>query len=248
VFFGGGIIKMKEIPDLSKLYKDKYSEILYNNDHKGTGKLHEKSGGGVIAFCMRQSHKLIEKRFDQNIFFQNIIEIGGGLAYHLQFINCKYNKYLITDNDDAVFRKLKAMHLPNNIEVQKEDGSALSFGNNVFDRLIATNVLEHIVHPEKALQEWSRIVKNGGIISIVLPCDPGIAWRLGRSILSRQKAKKAGITDWMMVVALEHVNAIDKLISMIRYFWDDIDEYFWPFIIPSIDINLFYIVHIINTK
>jgi len=122
------------------------------------------------------------------------------------------------------------------------------FSDNSFDRLIASHVLEHIHHPEIALHEWSRIVKPSGIISIALPCDPGIAWRLGRYISSSKRAKINGVNEWGLFTALEHVNSIDKLIIMLRFFFGKEKECFWPFFVKSMDLNLFYVVHFHNEK
>lgn len=46
-----------------------------------------------------------------------------------------------------------------------------------------------MTNPEDQLIKWANLLKSDGIISIALPCDPGILWRLGQ-ISTMSKAKK----------------------------------------------------------
>lgn len=42
------------------------------------------------------------------------------------------------------------------------DAEALEFPNEIFSTVVCTEVLEHLVHPEKALSEMHRVLKSGG--------------------------------------------------------------------------------------
>jgi len=91
-------------------------------------------------------------------------------------------------------------------------------------------------------------LKKGGVLSISLPTDPGIAWRLGRLFIRIFSIKKTyNITgeEYEYINATEHVNSIFNLISIIRYrYKDSIDEQFYPLKVKSPDLNLFYNVQI----
>lgn len=118
----------------------------------------------------------------------------------------------------------------------------MSFADGSFDRVIATHVLEHMPETHKVLREWARVIKPGGVLSLELPCDPGLAWRFGRFLGPRKKFLKAGIVyDYWM--AREHINPINNLITFVQYYFPAIQEQWMPFRVPSMDINLFYIVH-----
>jgi SAM-dependent methyltransferase len=106
-------------------------------------------------------------------------------------------------------------------------------------------VLEHLPAPHAVLREWSRVVKPGGIISLVLPCDPGIAWRLGRAVGSRGKFVRAGL-DYDYWMAREHINAINSLVALVEYYFPHREVAWKPFRVPSMDLNLFYIAHLRN--
>jgi ubiquinone/menaquinone biosynthesis C-methylase UbiE len=128
------------------------------------------------------------------------------------------------------------------VRIACEDATRLSFPDDSFDRVIAAHVLEHLPAPNLALREWVRVLRPGGVLTLVLPCDPGIAWRLGRRLGPRSRFERAGIAyDYWM--AREHVSAIDKLVAYVRYFFADVEERWLPLRIPSIDVNLFYIAH-----
>ena len=60
------------------------------------------------------------------------------------------------------------------------DGVKLPFENNFFDRIIIFHALEHVNDPENFLFEMMSKLKKGGVLSISLPTDPGLIWRLGR--------------------------------------------------------------------
>jgi ubiquinone/menaquinone biosynthesis C-methylase UbiE len=127
--------------------------------------------------------------------------------------------------------------------LEKQDATRLSYPDGSFDRLIATHVLEHLPEPVSVLREWNRVVRPGGIISIVLPCDPGFLWRLGRHLGPRRNAKKLGLAyDYLQ--AAEHINSIFNLVVFIRHHFESLNELWYPTRIPVPDLNLFYICHI----
>ena len=71
-------------------------------------------------------------------------------------------------------------------------------------------------------------LKKGGVLSISLPTDPGITWRLGRMFIrlfSIKRTYNINGEEYEYINATEHVNSIFNLISIIRYhFKGKIDE------------------------
>ena len=86
-------------------------------------------------------------------------------------------------------------------------------------------------------------LKKGGVLSIALPTDPGIAWRLGRMFIkffSIKKTYNISGEEYEYINATEHVNSIFNLLSIIRYnFKGNVEERFYPLKIKSPDLNLF---------
>lgn len=85
------------------------------------------------------------------------------------------------------------------------------------------------------------------MISIVLPCDPGLLWRLGRHLGPRKNAQKQGLAyDYLQ--AAEHINSIFNLVVFIRHHFESLTESWYPAKLPLPDLNLFYICHIRTTQ
>ena len=139
-----------------------------------------------------------------------------------------------------------------NVKAYSYDGVNLPFENNFFDRIIISHCLEHTNEPEKFLLEIMSKLKNSGVLSISLPTDPGLLWRLGKLFTKYFTAKrtyKISSREYDYMLATEHINSIFNLISLIKYhFKDQIEESFIPFKIKLVDLNLFYNVHITKVE
>lgn len=199
---------------------------------------------------MRASHRLTERKFNAQAHFGRVLEIGAGTGEHLGFVHHTFDQYVLSDLDektlDVAKEKLKTQ-FEGRLQYEVQSGEGLSYEDNSFDRLIATHVLEHIYQPHLALKEWQRVVKNGGVLSILIPTDPGLAWRLGRHLGPRKNAIAQGIA-YDYVMAREHVNSCNNLISLLRHYFPGSSEAWWPLPIPSTDLNLFFVCHAIVRK
>lgn len=59
------------------------------------------------------------------------------------------------------------------------------------------------------------------------------------SLAPGRRALKKGISyDYIM--AREHINSSNNLIILLKHYAKNYSEKWWPFFLPSIDINLFY--------
>ncbi len=199
---------------------------------------------------MHSSHRVTEKKFKEHDHFSKVLEIGAGTGEHLNFVRHGFDQYVLSDLDpktlEVAERKL-SKRFPNKLLYETQKGEELNYLDGSFDRLIAAHVLEHIYYPHLALKEWMRVVKDGGILSILIPTDPGLAWRLGRSLGPRQNAISQGVA-YDYVMAREHVNSCNNLISFLRHYFPERTETWWPFPIPSIDLNLFFVCHAVVRK
>jgi len=137
-----------------------------------------------------------------------------------------------------------------NIKYFYYDDNKIQFKKNYFDRIIISHTLEHIPFPEKFLKSVLKTLKKGGVVSISLPTDPGFLWRLGRfynKIFNIKKNLNLDNLEYDYMNAIEHINSIYNLVSIIRYnFKNKVKENFLPFKIKILDLNLFYNVHIIK--
>jgi phosphatidylethanolamine/phosphatidyl-N-methylethanolamine N-methyltransferase len=227
--------KIKEDPDRDK-YIRRWSEMYERANYEE----------GISGYFLLKSHMWAERPFGPEIGFSNVLEVGAGTGVHIRFVRHAFENYWLTDLNPSFLGTIGAGNRLLNggrVHIRSEDAGTLSFADSTFDRLIAAHVLEHLAQPHVALREWARVLKPGGLLSLVLPCDPGAAWRIGRAVGARRKFIRAGIEyDYWM--AREHVNPINNLVSFVRYYFDNVREEWWPLKVPSMDLNLFYIAHI----
>jgi phosphatidylethanolamine/phosphatidyl-N-methylethanolamine N-methyltransferase len=221
-------------------YKDRFAGIYDGSNYVSP----------LQSAVMRGGHRLVEKHFHKSDYFAKVLEIGAGTGEHLSFVGHGFDQYILSDLDIKTLEIAKGKlneRYGNQLLYEQQSGGELGYADNSFDRLIATHVLEHIYRPHLALKEWWRVVKNGGILSILIPTDPGIAWRIGRHFGPRKNALAQGIA-YDYVMAREHVNSCNNLIAYLRHYFPERTEAWWPFSAPSIDFNLFFVCHVVVRK
>ena len=216
-------------------------EIFRDLDKKYNSHLYT----GLLGILMNYCHKKLENFKLKNKSFDKVLEIGAGSAPHYDYIKHDYNEYHIADTSDYA----KDFHKNNKkVKFLSYNGSVLPYDDETFDRIIISHCLEHILSPENFLKEMMRTLKTGGVLSISLPTDPGIIWRLGRKFIkyfTLKKTYRISGDEFEYMNATEHVNSIFNLISIIKFnYKNSIEEHYHPFLIKSADINLFYNVHI----
>jgi len=199
---------------------------------------------GLLGYAMRYSHRQLEK-FNGKKKYSKVLEIGAGSAPHIDYLRHEHDEYFIAETSSSALEFYKGMK---NIKAYSYDGVNLPFEDNFFDRIIISQCLEHVNEPEKFLFEMMSKLKKGGVLSISLPTDPGLLWRLGRLFIKYfivNRTYNISKEEYEYINATEHINSIFTLINLIRYnFKNQIEEYCLPFRIKLLDVNLFYIVHI----
>lgn len=197
------------------------------------------------AAVMKASHSATERLFKEQDYFENVLEVGAGTGEHIAFIRHRFDKYVLSDVDPATLDVARAKlgnRFGEKISFSPQTGERLNYADNSFDRVIAVHVLEHIYRPHLVIKEWARVVRDGGVLSILIPTDPGIAWRLGRHLGPRKYAIAKGIA-YDYVMAREHVNSCTNLVALLRHYFPDRVESWWPLRIPIVDLNLFFVFH-----
>ncbi len=210
---------------------EKYSEHLYT---------------GLMGLMMKYCHKKLEVFKRKKEKFSQILEIGAGVEPHISYINHSFDDYHILETSDFAINELKKSS--NNFIIHKYDGVNFPFKNLKFDRIIMSHALEHIDQPEQFIERVMNCLNDNGIFSIALPTDPGLLWRFSRFFNGYIKAKsvyKISRTEYNYINATEHVNSVFNLASIIRYkYKKNVEEFYFPFRLNSLDLNFFYNVHI----
>lgn len=223
----------KEWLEYLSRFSDEYDERVYESSTTG--------------YVMRAGHIACEKPFSNKEHFSKVLEVGSGTGEHLRHVQHSFDEYTVSDGDLAALEVAKKQ-LSNTSNYDKlvfnvANARALDFESNSFDRVIATHILEHLYEPHLVIKEWLRVLKPGGTLSILIPTDPGIAWKVGRYMTTRKLGVKKG-WNYDYIMAREHVNPCNNLIAFLKYYLPDNKHSFWPLSpIPLIDCNLFFNFH-----
>ena len=158
----------------------------------------------LAAWATKIIHKAFENNIESN--FNKVLEVGGGEGHHLKYVNHPYEQYFLTDIDlRPLTDYAELVKASGKLVNEFQDSSKLTYVDNQFDRVIFMCVLHHVNDIEKTLKEARRVAKSGGLISIYLPTDPAILYRLLRKIFTFNQSRKLK-TDYEHINALTHRN------------------------------------------
>lgn len=172
---------------------------------------------------------------------RNILEVGGGTNPHFTSIKKKvYETYLITDVQNYI------EHFPDKVRFIPLSDLDPKLYQNHFSRIIASHVWEHVEDPEYQLLQWCSMLADDGILSIALPCDPGLFWHLCRWISYPKARKVYGITreERNLIMSREHINSIYNLLYIVDYYFEQKKILRFPALIPINNLNLLCIIQL----
>ena len=199
------------------------------------------------SFTKNLFHNLLERNFKSNEKFQ-ILEVGCNEGEHLAYVVKDFDVYTMTD-----IRKIKnpANQLSDKVNFIQAGVENLPFEDSFFDRVISTCVFHHVEDPEKGFKEVRRVLKNGGIFSLMLPNDPGLAYRTFRHLTSGMNARKLGISEESRLAhAREHRNHYLSLMIILKSVFqnDQVSVLHFPFGLPIYDLSLLSVVTVTMEK
>lgn len=188
-------------------------------------------GTGAVGRVSLAGHELLERPLSSESEFRRVLEVGGGGYDHRPHVRHRFTEYVRSDIDARTLGGRGCQC----------DGRALPFQTGAFDRLISIYNLEHLLEPHLVLKEWARVVRPGGVLSIAIPTEGGVAWGLGRRLTTRRHFRRLGF-DYDYILAREHVNSCSRLVALIRHYFPARQESWYPLRVPSAHLNLVFAV------
>jgi SAM-dependent methyltransferase len=210
-------------------YSDFYKSVIF--------------GKGLGPWAVRRSHSKMEKTLS-DFKFSKTLELGAGNGEHLDFIEHNFDEYFVTDlKPPRLNKKWKA---DQRVQCHVVDAENIPYAAATFDRVVVTCLLHHVSNPEKVLLEILRVLKNEGVATLFLSCDPGLLVRMLRAITTARAADKNGFKGYGLMVARDHRNHIGSLLQMVRFVFRscEINIRFYPFRIHSWNLNGYVVVQI----
>lgn len=95
-----------------------------------------------------------------------ILEVGCGNGYYLSLLNRLGLKISLTgiDNDKAALFDAQRFIGDEKVILVFADATKLPFGESSFDKIICSEVIEHVKNDKKVLKEIHRVLKKGGVM------------------------------------------------------------------------------------
>lgn len=243
-----GIIRLADARIEGKLQPSYGSPEVFYRDY------YSQMSGNRSA-SVRMVHRILERPWRRRDF-PVVLEVGSGKDEHRQHILHNYDHYLTVDLRILGVRPHE-FHRDELTEAENRslkyhtvaDATVLPFETSSIDRLIAMCLLIHLPHPEAALEEWRRVLRPGGVASIYVPCDPGLAMRSIRRLTASRAAKALGFEGYDLMIAREHINSVASLDVLVRWVFrgDELKVTRWPFGFGSWNANAFFIYQVVKT-
>lgn len=206
---------------------------------------------GLQGIIMSLSHSLLERGISAELN-KNVLEVGGGALPHLGWMKFPTveAKYTISDSAKSV-NSLSSSLVSKSMSPKiyfhnfEEDNQLEQFSGSQFSRVIASFVWEHVKDPEASLIKWTELLEEDGVLSISIPCDPGLLWRIGQRVAARSfmKTHKVSFQEYDLVMAREHINAAQRLLKILNYYFSEYDVFYFPFLVPIVETNLFITIN-----
>lgn len=189
---------------------------------------------GIMGKVQDIGHQYTQKYISKE---DKVLEIGFGKGRSSNFFKWNKDNYYPTELNEKYITP-KIWNLYKNATLA--DATSLPFEDNYFDKIVTVYNLEHIENIDKVFAEFKRVLKKDGEILIALPCEDGLLWNLGRELTTRRIFIKKYNINYDKVIAYEHVHNLEFLRRKIHVFFAVDEEKYYPFLIPSIDMNLIY--------
>jgi len=165
------------------------------------------------------------------------LELGAGIGAHLEFEPLDRQEYHCIELRGTMADALRRKH-PSVATVTGDCQQRIPYDDGYFDRVVAIHVLEHLPNLPAAIDEIDRVLMPGGLVSVVLPCDPGLAYELARKISAERVFKAKHKMPYRWFVRREHINSPKEVLHEIKRKFKIFDRVYFPLAVPVINLNL----------
>lgn len=95
-----------------------------------------------------------------------VLEVGCGAGHILERI--PEGKLYGIDISEIQIKRAKE-RLGDKVELKKSAGEVIPYEDKFFDKLLCSEVIEHVLEPVPLLKEMKRVLKDNGLLSLSIP-------------------------------------------------------------------------------
>ena len=156
------------------------------------------------------------KAFKSFPYAKSILEIGAGNLNHIEYEK-NFEIY------DIVEPKRFLLNAAKNIAKNKVRSQYSSINNvpkkNLYEKILAIAVLEHIENLNSFLFEVKKHLKPNGKLIIEIPAEGEFLWWLGWRLTTGIGFWLKYRLDYGVIIRYEHINSAEKVISSIKEYF-----------------------------
>jgi len=182
----------------------------------------------------RFNHTFAARSFRPGI---STLDLGAGLGEHLEFEDGRAGDYVALELRPEMAAEIAARY-PYVTTISGDVERGLEFEVGHFDRVLAIHVLEHLPNLPAVLEALRRLLKPGGVLSVVLPCEGGALYTLGRRLTTQRVfEKRYGVSfDWC--IASEHVSTLPEIVRELDDRFARRETAWFPSRVPTFHANV----------
>lgn len=115
----------------------------------------------------KNREKRIMQLIEENVKNKSILDVGCSEGYFGSKLKKKGAKVIGVDISKSAIKIAK--QVLNEVRLVDLNDGKLPFQDRTFDIIVASEVIEHLIQPQKILNELARVVKKEGMVIITTP-------------------------------------------------------------------------------
>jgi SAM-dependent methyltransferase len=173
--------------------------------------------------------------------FLRTLEVGAGIGEHIRYealSDEQASEYVALDLRENMVAEIRRQ-FPRIRALTADCQRRIDFPDGHFDRILAIHVLEHLPDLPAAVREiWRLCRKDGGVLSVVIPCEGSLAYTLARRISAQRIFEKRYRQSYRWFIEREHINRPREIFDELRPFFRIVRSTYFPIPLPLEFCNL----------